>query len=127
MDRDARTLVLAIEDDGPGLSEGRFDEVLRRGTRLDERDPGGGLGLSLVDELVRAYGGTLTSVRGEWDGVRVQVRLPGTFASNLTSAMHNDQQVLSLLLGASPRYRPLSAHCGHQQQSQIRLGLLRRQ
>ena len=73
----AHILDLAIEDDGPGLPEERFDEVLKRGARLDESVPGTGLGLSIVDELVRAYGGTMKFTRGQWDGLKVEVRLPG--------------------------------------------------
>jgi len=70
-------LDLAIEDDGPGLPEERFDEVLKRGARLDESVPGTGLGLSIVDELVRAYGGTMKFERAQLGGLRAHVRLPG--------------------------------------------------
>jgi len=76
-DEAAHALDMSIEDDGPGLPEERFDEVLKRGARLDESVPGTGLGLSIVDELVRAYGGTLTFARGQWGGLKVEVRLPG--------------------------------------------------
>jgi signal transduction histidine kinase len=70
-------LALNIEDDGPGLDEARFDEVLKRGARLDESVPGTGLGLSIVDELVRAYGGTLKFDRSTLGGLKVRIRLPG--------------------------------------------------
>jgi len=76
-DEVAHVLDLAIEDDGPGLPEERFDEVLKRGARLDESVPGTGLGLSIVDELVRAYGGTMRFERAQLGGLRVHVRLPG--------------------------------------------------
>jgi signal transduction histidine kinase len=67
---------LSIEDDGPGLEESRFDEVLKRGARLDETVPGSGLGLSIVDELVRAYGGRLVFGRSGWGGLKVTAHLP---------------------------------------------------
>ncbi len=70
-------LDLSIEDDGPGMPEERFAEVLKRGARLDESVPGTGLGLSIVDELVRAYGGTLEFERAQLGGLRAHVRLPG--------------------------------------------------
>jgi len=76
-DAPAHVLDLSIEDDGPGLPEERFDEVLKRGARLDESVPGTGLGLSIVDELVRAYGGTLKFERAQLGGLKVRVRLPG--------------------------------------------------
>lgn len=71
-----QTMKLAIEDDGPGLDEARFDEVLKRGARLDESVPGSGLGLSIVDELVRAYGGRLHFERSPWGGLKVVAMLP---------------------------------------------------
>ncbi len=74
---DEQVLSLSIEDDGPGLDESRFEEVLKRGARLDESVPGTGLGLSIVDELVRAYGGQFRFERAAMGGLKVKVRLPG--------------------------------------------------
>ncbi len=67
---------LVVEDDGPGLPEHRREEVLKRGTRLDESAPGSGLGLSIVDELARAYGGKVELGHSALGGLRVEVRLP---------------------------------------------------
>jgi signal transduction histidine kinase len=67
---------LVVEDDGPGLPEDRRDEVLKRGARLDESAPGSGLGLSIVDELSRAYGGRVALDRSALGGLRVEVVLP---------------------------------------------------
>ncbi|MGA0600063.1 sensor histidine kinase [Caulobacter sp. KR2-114] len=67
---------LTVEDDGPGLPEGGEDQALKRGTRLDETAPGSGLGLSIVDELVRAYGGTMSLSRSSMGGLRVEMSLP---------------------------------------------------
>ncbi len=74
---DEQVMVLSIEDDGPGMDETRFDDVLKRGARLDESVPGTGLGLSIVDELVRAYGGQLKLERSALGGLKVKARLPG--------------------------------------------------
>ncbi|MGA9658808.1 MAG: ATP-binding protein, partial [Asticcacaulis sp.] len=71
-----QTMTLSIEDDGPGLDASRFDEVLKRGARLDESVPGSGLGLSIVDELVRAYGGRLSFERSLWGGLKAVIVLP---------------------------------------------------
>jgi signal transduction histidine kinase len=70
-----RHFTLTVEDDGPGLPPEKYDEVLRRGARLDEHTPGSGLGLSIVDELVRAYGGTLDLSASELGGLRLTIRL----------------------------------------------------
>ena len=67
---------LVVEDDGPGLPAERRDEVLKRGARLDESAPGSGLGLSIVDELVRAYGGRIELGESVHGGLKVSVELP---------------------------------------------------
>ena len=70
-------LVIVVEDDGPGLAPGQREAALRRGQRLDESAPGSGLGLSIVDELARAYGGGLTlGASEEFGGLKVELRLP---------------------------------------------------
>ena len=71
-----RTLTLTIEDDGPGLAPEQRAEVLRRGARLDEHTPGSGLGLSIVDELSRAYGGSVALGASDWGGLALTVTLP---------------------------------------------------
>jgi C4-dicarboxylate-specific signal transduction histidine kinase len=43
---------------------------------LDENAPGSGLGLSIVDELARAYGGALTLAESRLGGLSVQLDLP---------------------------------------------------
>ncbi len=67
---------LIVEDDGPGLPEERRAEVLKRGARLDESAPGSGLGLSIVDELARAYGGHVELGSAAMGGLKVSVTLP---------------------------------------------------
>lgn len=76
---DAR-LTLIVEDDGPGLPADRRAEVLKRGARLDEATPGSGLGLSIVDELARAYGGDLVLSDSRLGGLKVQLILPSAEA-----------------------------------------------
>ena len=67
---------LTVEDDGPGLPDEQRDEVMKRGARLDESAPGSGLGLSIVDELARAYGGTVAMDRSSLGGLKVTIDLP---------------------------------------------------
>lgn len=67
---------LRIEDDGEGLPPARWDLVLRRGARLDESEPGSGLGLSIIDELARAYGGAVTLGQAPLGGLLVSIDLP---------------------------------------------------
>ncbi len=72
----AERLRITVEDDGPGLPPERREEVLKRGARLDESAPGSGLGLSIVDELVRAYGGTIALGQSQYGGLKVDIELP---------------------------------------------------
>lgn len=67
---------LVVEDDGPGLPSEKRGEVLRRGARLDEHTPGSGLGLAIVDELARAYGGSIALGDSKLGGLQVTIVLP---------------------------------------------------
>jgi signal transduction histidine kinase len=69
-------LVLLIEDDGPGLAPEQTEAALSRGQRLDESKPGSGLGLSIVVELARIYGGSLKLDRSELGGLAARLTLP---------------------------------------------------
>jgi signal transduction histidine kinase len=69
-------LTLTVEDDGPGLAAEDRLEVLQRGARLDETAPGSGLGLSIVDELARAYGGGLDLADSSLGGLKATLMLP---------------------------------------------------
>jgi signal transduction histidine kinase len=67
---------LTVEDDGDGLPTNLREEVIRRGARLDETAPGSGLGLSIIDELARAYRGSLILGDSPLGGLSVAVDLP---------------------------------------------------
>jgi len=67
---------LVIEDDGPGLKAEDRERVLGRGERLDESVPGSGLGLSIVGDIAKLYGGTLALDSSPLGGLRAQLVLP---------------------------------------------------
>lgn len=73
-------VVLAVDDDGPGVPEAERERVFERFTRLEEarsRDAGGvGLGLALVRRIVERHGGTARVVESPLGGARAEVRLP---------------------------------------------------
>jgi signal transduction histidine kinase len=73
-------MIVVVEDDGPGLPEDQREAVLKRGTRLDEDAPGSGLGLSIVDDLTRAYGGRLTLAASDLGGLKTALELPAAEA-----------------------------------------------
>lgn len=72
----SQMLVLTVEDDGPGLAECDAARMLERGARLDEQTPGSGLGLSIVGDLVEAYGGSLRLLRSREGGLAARLELP---------------------------------------------------
>jgi len=74
--QDADFLRLIVEDDGAGLTADEQAAALKRGVRLDETAPGSGLGLSIVDELARAYGGSLKLGQSDLGGLRAELTLP---------------------------------------------------
>ncbi|RZJ32384.1 MAG: sensor histidine kinase [Brevundimonas sp.] len=69
-------MVVVVEDDGPGLPEDQREAALQRGMRMDETTPGSGLGLSIVVELTRAYGGRITLADSDMGGLKVLLELP---------------------------------------------------
>jgi signal transduction histidine kinase len=64
---------LSIDDDGPGMEEGRAEAALMRGGRLDEAGPGHGLGLAIVRDLVEASAGELSLGRSDLGGLAVSI------------------------------------------------------
>ena len=69
-------MVVVVEDDGPGLPADQREAALERGARMDETTPGSGLGLSIVVELTRAYGGRITLGDSDMGGLKVLLELP---------------------------------------------------
>jgi signal transduction histidine kinase len=69
-------LRLSVEDDGPGLTPEEREAAIQRGARLDESAPGSGLGLNIIDELARAYGGSMTLAQARLGGLSVVLELP---------------------------------------------------
>jgi two-component system sensor histidine kinase PhoQ len=67
----------AVEDDGPGIATENVEHLLQRGVRGDERVHGHGIGLAIVQDLVRSYRGELSvGPSQELGGARFQVTLP---------------------------------------------------
>jgi signal transduction histidine kinase len=77
---DAGMAVVAVEDDGEGLDAAHAAIVVQRGVRADERTPGWGLGLSIVNDLIELCGGSLTLSRRALGGLWVEVRVPAADA-----------------------------------------------
>ena len=74
------TVVLEVDDDGPGISSADLDRVFERFHRGDgRRDSGGGgagLGLAIARWIVELHGGTIHAERRDPLGTRIVVTLP---------------------------------------------------
>jgi two-component system, OmpR family, sensor histidine kinase PhoQ len=70
-------LELLVEDDGPGIAEDQVDHLLQRGVRGDERVHGHGIGLAIVQDLLKAYRGEMVVTRSEsLGGAAFRIRFP---------------------------------------------------
>ena len=73
------TICVVVEDDGPGLSEQALGKLVRRGRRLDESVEGHGLGLAIVTDIIKLYGGQIEFEKSiKLGGLRVKASLPLT-------------------------------------------------
>lgn len=73
---DGDRVVLAVDDDGPGLDPVLRAHVLQRGVRADQQTAGSGLGLAIVNDLAELYGGSVTLDPSPLGGTRARLQLP---------------------------------------------------
>jgi signal transduction histidine kinase len=78
--RDGGDILLAVEDDGPGVPETERERIFAPFYRAPGPRPAGdtglGLGLSLCRQIARYHGGDVTYVARQPTGSRFEVRLP---------------------------------------------------
>jgi len=70
------SIVITVDDDGPGLAVAMRARVMQRGVRADEAAPGTGFGLAIVHDLATVYGGSITLDSSPLGGLRAQLQLP---------------------------------------------------
>ena len=70
------TLLITVDDDGPGLDPSMREIVLQRGVRADQAAPGSGLGLAIVRDLAELYGGSVALTSAATGGLRAELTLP---------------------------------------------------
>jgi two-component system sensor histidine kinase PhoQ len=67
---------MTVENNGEPIDTGLRERLLQRGVRGDERVEGHGLGLTIVTELVSAYGGEIKIDRSELGGALFKITIP---------------------------------------------------
>jgi two-component system sensor histidine kinase PhoQ len=68
--------VITVEDNGVGIEPSAFEQVLKRGQRLDTQQRGQGIGLSVVHELVQHYYGQLRLDSSSLLGAKISIIFP---------------------------------------------------
>ncbi len=71
--REGNSLHVRVDDDGPGFDDTR--SILQLHVRGDEKVPGHGVGLAVVNDLVASHGGELVLTRSDLGGARVDIIL----------------------------------------------------
>lgn len=71
------SLILHIEDDGPGIPADKLKAILQRGVRADENIHGHGIGMAVVNEMIQLLGGQLQGLKSpRLGGMYWKVHLP---------------------------------------------------
>jgi two-component system, OmpR family, sensor histidine kinase PhoQ len=71
-----RWLLIAIEDDGPGIAADQRMSILQRGQRADSYAPGQGIGLAVAIDIIDSYAAELDIGSSALGGARFSIRWP---------------------------------------------------
>ena len=73
-------IIILIDDDGPGIPENEYKNVMKPFYRIDksrgQNKSGVGLGLSIANDIIGAHGGNISLEKSPMNGLRVKVFLP---------------------------------------------------
>jgi signal transduction histidine kinase len=69
--------VIYVSDNGRGIPESKFSDVFFPFKRLDHRSvPGSGMGLTIVQQILRAHSGSIKVKKSSPEGTTFEIRLP---------------------------------------------------
>ena len=73
-------IIIFIDDNGPGISEKEYQNVMKPFYRIDksrgQNKSGVGLGLSIANDIIRSHGGNISLEKSPLNGLRVKISLP---------------------------------------------------
>jgi len=72
----AGRFTFTVSDDGPGLAPSERERAMQRGEKLDESVPGSGLGLGIVRDIAKLYGGNFGLGKSPLGGLEARLELP---------------------------------------------------
>ncbi len=74
------SLIIKIEDDGPGIAENEYDNVFKPFYKIDkgraDSKSSVGLGLSIASDIIRSHGGNIKLNKSNLNGLEVKIFLP---------------------------------------------------
>ncbi len=74
------SLIIKVEDDGPGIVESEYDNVFKPFYKIDkgraDSKSSVGLGLSIASDIVRSHGGNIKLNKSNLNGLEVKIFLP---------------------------------------------------
>ncbi len=74
------SLIIKVEDDGPGIPESEYDNVFKPFYKIDkgraDSKSSVGLGLSIASDIIRSHGGNIKLNRSNLNGLEVKIFLP---------------------------------------------------
>ena len=76
----ANNIIIFVDDDGPGIPEKEYQNVIKPFYRIDksrgQNKSGVGLGLSIANDIIRSHGGNISLNKSPLQGLRVKISLP---------------------------------------------------
>ena len=73
-------LIILVDDDGPGIPENEYQNVMKPFYRIDksrgQNKSGVGLGLSITNDIIHSHGGSIVLSKSPLNGLRVKISLP---------------------------------------------------
>ena len=76
----ANNVIIFIDDDGSGIPESEYQNVMKPFYRIDksrgQNKSGVGLGLSIANDIILSHGGKINLEKSPLSGLRVKISLP---------------------------------------------------
>ena len=80
LQKGSNSVIVNIEDNGPGIPEEQYRNVFKPFVRLDKsrnlNKSGVGLGLAIVEDVINSHGGNIQLGKSEYNGLLVKIYLP---------------------------------------------------
>ena len=80
IEKKVSNIVISIEDDGPGIPESEYENVIKPFYKIDksrsESKSSVGLGLAISSDIIKSHGGDINFGKSNLGGLKVTIILP---------------------------------------------------